>query len=495
MKKEQEKNMIELFKGYTNYSKDEYERIWKSAIIVVDTNILLNFYRYSEDTKREMIKILTNLKERLWIPYQIAKEYFKNKNNVMVNSYDEYTKLSDSLRKLFDNSIKEINMKKTSQLKSKSEVVKILEESKKRVEDLLLKEREDKKPTFEENKVEDKIIELFNKSTGADFSEEEYVTLKEEGQRRIKNKIPPGYKDDKKEENGDYYIFYSMIKKSEQMNKDFIYITDDVKEDWFNIINGEKHGGRYELLNEFYKETGNLLMIYTSDGFVKAYNKNIAKQKTDERFVDELINIRRKSLLNNNSINTFDINLDLNRKLNDYINYFLHSNHSPNEMQILENLMFLIKKSDMPITTKIKLMDTINENKYDNEEIIGLINNLMTYHNMNVEESKTNPSYTKIKYRYVKEISNIYLAKTSEQILESYNNVLLLLNRQFKTFRRMSNTTDFEMLIQLEDAINYVEKLIRNSDISMKSSRKLIDKLNSIVKSIDEYDVLNSHTI
>ena len=74
MKKEQEKNMIELFKGYTNYSKDEYERIWKSAIIVVDTNILLNFYRYSEDTKREMIKILTNLKERLWIPYQIAKE-------------------------------------------------------------------------------------------------------------------------------------------------------------------------------------------------------------------------------------------------------------------------------------------------------------------------------------------------------------------------------------------------------------------------------------
>ena len=152
-----EKSMIELFKGYTNYSEDEYKRIWESAIIVVDTNILLNFYRYSEDTKKEMFKILTNLKDRLWIPYQIAKEYFKNKNNVMVNSYDEYTKLSNSLKDLFDTSIKKINTRKNSQLKCKSEIVKILEESTKRVEELLLKEKEGKKPTFEENKVENKI--------------------------------------------------------------------------------------------------------------------------------------------------------------------------------------------------------------------------------------------------------------------------------------------------------------------------------------------------
>lgn len=107
-----EKSMIELFKGYTNYSENEYKRIWESAVIVVDTNILLNFYRYSDDTKKEMFKILTNLKDRLWIPYQIAKEYFKNKNNVMVNSYDEYTKLGNSLKNLFNTSINEINTKK-----------------------------------------------------------------------------------------------------------------------------------------------------------------------------------------------------------------------------------------------------------------------------------------------------------------------------------------------------------------------------------------------
>lgn len=129
-----EKSIMELFKGYTNYIEDEYKRIWESAVIVVDTNILLNFYRYSEDTKKEMFKILTNLKDRLWIPYQIAKEYFKNRNNVMVNSYDEYTKLSKSLKDLFNTSINEINTRKNSQLKCKIEIVKILEESNKKVE-------------------------------------------------------------------------------------------------------------------------------------------------------------------------------------------------------------------------------------------------------------------------------------------------------------------------------------------------------------------------
>lgn len=499
-----EKSMIELFKGYTNYSEDEYKRIWESAVIVVDTNILLNFYRYSDDTKREMFKILTNLKDRLWIPYQIAKEYFKNKNNVMVNSYDEYTKLGNSLKDLFNTSINEINTKKNSHLKCKSEIVKILEESNKKVEELLLKEKEGKKPTFEENNVENKIIELFNTSIGTDFSEEEYINLKTEGQRRIKNKIPPGYKDDQKEENGDYYIFSSMIKKSKQISKDFIFITDDVKEDWFNKVNGEKHGGRYELLNEFYNETGNLLMIYTSDGFVKAYNKNIAKQKTNEKFVDELINVRQKSYLNEKFINHFEINSDLASKLNSYKNYFIHNNQDFNKEKFLEDLIYFIKNMDVSMATKRRFINIVNENQkkllednyYDNEEIISLINKLMIYYNENIIERKTNTNYEEIKYSYIKEISNIHLAKTSDQVLESYNKLLLCLNRHLRYLRKFSKKANYETYIQLEETAAFVQKLVNEEDTSMHSKRKLVDKLNGIIKIMDEtYNMLIPHAL
>ena len=43
-------SMIEMFKGYLDYSDEEYKNIWENSIIVVDSNILLNFYRYSEKT-------------------------------------------------------------------------------------------------------------------------------------------------------------------------------------------------------------------------------------------------------------------------------------------------------------------------------------------------------------------------------------------------------------------------------------------------------------
>lgn len=487
-----EKSIMELFKGYTNYIEDEYKRIWESAVIVVDTNILLNFYRYSEDTKKEMFKILTNLKDRLWIPYQIAKEYFKNRNNVMVNSYDEYTKLSKSLKDLFNTSINEINTRKNSQLKCKIEIVKILEESNKKVEELLLKEKEEKKPTFEENKIENEIIELLNTSVGSDFSEEEYKVLKQEGQRRIENKIPPGYKDDQKEENGDYYIFYSMIKKSKQISKDFIFITDDVKEDWFNKINGEKHGGRYELLNEFYKETGNLLMIYTSDGFVKAYNKNIAKQKLNEKIVDELINVRQKSYLNEKVISNFEINSDYAYIFNNYRNYFAHNNQNLNEEKILDDLINLIKNMDIPVTTKRKFINIVNENRkklldgnyYDNDEIISLMNELIIYCYEDITERKFNIDNEEIKNNYIQEILNIYTAKTREQLLECYNKLILQLNKHLKNLGKFNKKTIYEIYTKLEKTMAFVQKLVNDNDTSMNSKRKLVDKLYDIVKSI-----------
>ncbi len=285
-------NMIELFKGYLDYSENEYKNIWKDAMIVVDSNILLNFYRYSEDTRNKIFEILEKLKMRLWIPYQVGMEFFENKNKVMVNSYSEYDNLMSSLAKKLQEAKDETNKRKNNQLKCKKDINEILDKSLDEIRQLLSDEKVNKKPKFVNDDIEKKIISLFNNAIGEKISGSEYEKMKSEGLRRFKELIPPGYKDDTKEENGDYYIFYSIIKKSREVNKDVIFITDDVKEDWFNEINGEKHGGRYELLNEFYKETGRLLLMYTSDGFAEAYNKNLDKGFADENTINELKSVR-----------------------------------------------------------------------------------------------------------------------------------------------------------------------------------------------------------
>lgn len=55
--------MEDMFKGYSNYSNEEYAEIWKEGMIVLDTNILLNFYRYSKETRDELYNTLKKLKK------------------------------------------------------------------------------------------------------------------------------------------------------------------------------------------------------------------------------------------------------------------------------------------------------------------------------------------------------------------------------------------------------------------------------------------------
>ena len=91
--------MKDLFKGYVSYSDSEYKRMWGGALVVVDTNILLNCYRYSSETRDKILGILEKMKGRLWLPYQVSKEFFRNKDTVMVDSYVEYNNLSRSIQK------------------------------------------------------------------------------------------------------------------------------------------------------------------------------------------------------------------------------------------------------------------------------------------------------------------------------------------------------------------------------------------------------------
>ena len=48
------------------------------------------------------------------------------------------------------------------------------------------------------------------------YNQEQIDALKKEGIRRQQNELPPGYMDKDKTENGDYYIFYSMMEKAKQ---------------------------------------------------------------------------------------------------------------------------------------------------------------------------------------------------------------------------------------------------------------------------------------
>lgn len=487
--------MKEMFKGYANYTKDELATIWENALIAVDANILLNFYRYSEDTRNRILEILKGLKKRLWIPYQVGKEFFDNRITVMVDSYNDYDNLSSSITKNLDESINEINKKKNSQLQCKSKINDVIEKAKNDIQELLDNEKKQKVPHYENDPIQKSILTLIDTNIGKKFEDDEYLTVKEEGLRRFNEKIPPGYKDSNKEENGDYYIFYSLMKKSKQDNKDIIFITDDAKEDWFIKVNGEKHGGRYELLDEFHKETGKLLMIYTSDGFVEQYDKSI-KHATDEKIITELKDVRN---ITEHSISDF-ISRDANFTLRRYKRML---SNSPKELIlhkdiILDYVHYMIKKTNMSSIQREELMAKfrriqrtiyhLEDYTLANQLLLDLIQNLIFLSRENSMLSsdyiKFNTSY--IINKYAEQLSKLKNNNDNDSEIEQldiYYKLHSIITEHIEIINRSPlRSRTINLITKLNDLSKLVNTIIQERDFSRK------DEVIQLIELLIDYD-------
>lgn len=282
--------LSDLFVGWYEYSDDEYKNILQNALISFDTNVLLNMYRYSKKASNETFDALKTVKNRILISYYVAKEFTNNRKKVRVDNIREYENLS----KLIEDKISDINIeldkygeKKLSKI---SEIKDVLEKSRDRAIRYIANEKQTKSDFYKNYEIENNISEIFLNNLAPEYTEDEFKSIKEEGLRRFADKIPPGYMDDEKEENGDYYIFKSLMDYCKRNKKDLIFITNDKKEDWFRNISGIKEP-REELLNEFYKETGQKLLILDFDNFIK--NDVIFKKKISEEVASEIYEINK----------------------------------------------------------------------------------------------------------------------------------------------------------------------------------------------------------
>jgi predicted nucleic acid-binding protein len=91
--------MRKLFPGHYTPSEEEFGKIWKDGLIVFDTNVLLDLYRYSENTVKALFEVMESLEDRIWIPFQVSKEYHKNLNSVIS---DQVRKYESSIKTLTD---------------------------------------------------------------------------------------------------------------------------------------------------------------------------------------------------------------------------------------------------------------------------------------------------------------------------------------------------------------------------------------------------------
>lgn len=290
--------MKKSFPGHFQPTKREIDRLWENSLFTVDTNILLNLYRYSDSTRNEVLQVLKAMKERLWLPHRAAQEYFNNRLGVISQqekAYEEAIKTLNTLQSDLSNTrqhpfLSEKLMRKLSAVLE--EVVSELGANK----DIHAKRTQ-------ADEIQLAVGDLFNGRVGAPYSEEELDKICKEGDERYNRKTPPGYKDDGKDEAsspglakyrkyGDLIIWKQIIDKANEVKNGIIFVNDDKKEDWWLIFRGKTLGPRPELVSEFLEKCSQNFYMYQADRFFEFAAEHL-KQKITPASVDEIRDLSR----------------------------------------------------------------------------------------------------------------------------------------------------------------------------------------------------------
>ncbi|MBF4618683.1 DUF4935 domain-containing protein [Clavibacter sp. VKM Ac-2873] len=268
--------MRDTFRAYYSLDEQELESLWANAIIVLDTNTLLNFFRYTPGTRDEFLRVLESLQETLWLPYQVGLEFQERRLDVIRGTSEAFTKVKGSVDSAKNTVFKTLNEYKHHPSLNRSEVTTDLNE----LFAAFTKKIDEQRVTHEEwlategdpEKTFLRISALYKERVGSAFSAEQLVELKSEGEKRYEEKVPPGYKDAGKtngNQYGDWILWKEILNRGKLVNQPIIFVTDDAKEDWWRIEHGETQGPRIELTDEYWKASGHRLHMYEPLQFLR----------------------------------------------------------------------------------------------------------------------------------------------------------------------------------------------------------------------------------
>lgn len=268
--------MRKTFYEYYGLSEEEFDKLWKDGLVVFDTNVLLSLYRLRAEDRQDILDAMNEIKDRIWIPHWVGYEYHQERLEVAFRPIEMIKKLSSK----FDNFKKDVekDMAGNPLISDFKHIARTLNTLHTRVEKSTKEWLEACPDIIHDDKVLSELTSLFDGKVGDPYDDERLKEIYNIGERRYEECLPPGYKDAGKDSDhrfGDLIIWFQIIDKAKQSDRDIIFVTDDEKEDWWWISRGNKIGPRRELITEFRKETDNhLLGFYSTERFL-----SIAKER------------------------------------------------------------------------------------------------------------------------------------------------------------------------------------------------------------------------
>jgi hypothetical protein len=281
------------FFSYIKPSEDEFRELWNTSVFSFDANILLNFYRYKNETTNDFFELLKKLKDRIIITYQASSEYFDNRLDVISEQEKAYSEVRDAIQKQIEEPLQ--HQRKHPHINSDllDEFTKVASN----VKDELNNRSEEYSQRISNDDILDRIVTVFDSKVGKPFDDERLEQIYHEGDKRYNENVPPGFKDKQKggtRQFGDLVLWYQLMEISKEQSKDLIFITDDEKEDWLYLHKGKIISPLPALQKEFNIVTGRKFYLYSAYRFIEFAGKYLNTEVKEET-IEEVKNLQEES--------------------------------------------------------------------------------------------------------------------------------------------------------------------------------------------------------
>ncbi|MEI5035730.1 PIN domain-containing protein [Streptomyces sp. S1A(2023)] len=254
-----------------------YEEFWRkpqdfvdaaiaASTVVLDTNAILNLYRMKPSARKEYFQVLQKIESRVWVPRQVADEFHRNRISTVDSHLNSLNDKSDKVVEAAE-SLK-FALRDFFKLHSladgrSSDYLQPLNEAVAEITTSVWREVEeyDLKPSdlLSDDPVLKRLSHIFEGKVGSGIPIDERKDATEEALRRGENETPPGYKDVKNRGEkgvGDYLIWREIIEYAKSTERDVLFVSTDMKEDWVRKQCGFSIGPRPELVREMRTSAG-----------------------------------------------------------------------------------------------------------------------------------------------------------------------------------------------------------------------------------------------
>ena len=234
------------------YSPKSLNTIKDDCIIIIDTNALLVPYSIGKEGLEQIKKTYKKLvsEKRLFLPGQVAREFARNRANKLAELSQQLNSKRNSPQSLQKGKypLLESLPEYQESVRIEQQIDELLKQYRKLLGNVL-----DHVHNWNWNDPVSLIYsELFSQDVVYDFKyDKDYI--RNDLKRRQIHKLPPGYKDSGKDDDGigDLLIWHTILEIGKKHSKSVIFVSGEEKSDWWHKIDKQTLYPRYELVDEF----------------------------------------------------------------------------------------------------------------------------------------------------------------------------------------------------------------------------------------------------